>query len=236
MFPNASGSVYVLDMNRPLYRPAAFLLDLDGVLVDSAEVHLAAYREAFGSHGLTFPDQAGRLVLAGAARERVLLATSVPSELAEVLAEAKEAAVLRAIERQSLLPSKATLGFLERLAEARCPVALVSNSMTARVWTQAAGLEWAFGAIIDGELAPAPKPAPDGFRLAAKLLHVLPEHSVAVDDSPIGVEAAGRAGAFVVGVGEHVQAEYVDFTVAGLDEIPLDDWLALAKRPGNSLS
>ncbi len=220
-----------VSMIQPPYRPAAFLLDLDGVLVDSADVHLAAYREAFAAHGLEFPVEAGGLVLAGAPRGRVLQAARVPSELISVLAEAKEAAVLRAIESHSLMPSRATLGFLEQLAEAHCPVALVSNSMTARAWTEAAGLEWAFGSIVDGELAPAPKPAPDGFLLAAKLLQVRAQHCVAVDDSPIGVEAARLAGAFVVGVGDQAQAAHVDFAVSGLGEIPLDCWLQLPARP-----
>ena len=217
--------------NQPQYRPAAFLLDLDGVLVDSAQVHLAAYREAFESHGLEFPDEAGGLVSAGASRGRVLQAARAPSELVSALAEAKEAAVLRAVESGSLTPSGAALGFLEQLAEAQCPAALVSNSMTARAWTEATGLEWAFGAIVDGELAPAPKPAPDGFLLAAKLLRVPAQHCVAVDDSPIGVEAARLAGAFVVGVGDQVQTAQVDFRVADLGEIPLDGWLDLPASP-----
>lgn len=223
-----------LTMNQPRYRPEAFLLDLDGVLVDSAEVHLVAYREAFKAHGLEFPSEAGRLVSAGAPRGRVLQAARAPSELVSALAGAKEAAVLRSIESGALLPSRTTVGFLKQLAEAQCPAALVSNSMTARAWTKASGVEWAFSAIVDGELASKPKPAPDGFLLAAKLLGVPAPDCVAVDDSPIGVEAARLAGTFVVGVGDQVRSAHVDYSVADLGGIPLDGWLELPPPPGET--
>ena len=48
------------------------LFDMDGVLVDSASLHLRAYERVFRDLGLDFPDVARDAVLSGMARLQVL--------------------------------------------------------------------------------------------------------------------------------------------------------------------
>jgi beta-phosphoglucomutase-like phosphatase (HAD superfamily) len=45
----------------------------------------------------------------------------------------------------------------------------------------------------------SPKPAPDVYRLAARLLLIRSEDTIAVEDSPVGIVAARAAGMAVVG-------------------------------------
>lgn len=56
------------------------------------------------------------------------------------------------------------------------------------------GLTKQFAAIVTGEDAPTPKPAPDIFLLAAARIETEPECCVVVEDSVAGVSAARAAG------------------------------------------
>jgi len=63
---------------------------------------------------------------------------------------------------------------------------------------RALGLSAWFEVAIGGDAAARRKPAPDIYLLAAARLGVSPASCVAVEDSPLGVEAARAAGMTVV--------------------------------------
>lgn len=98
-------------------------------------------------------------------------------------------------------------GARELLAEARArntPTAVVTASPRAVVAAIAAQLPAnAFDVIVAAEDVVQGKPDPEPYLTAARLLAVAPSRCVAVEDSPIGVESAQRAGCFVVAVPHH---------------------------------
>jgi len=53
---------------------------------------------------------------------------------------------------------------------------------------------------VCGDEVPHPKPAPDIYLEAARLLGVDPAHTIALEDSPNGVAAARASGMFVIGI------------------------------------
>ena len=82
------------------------------------------------------------------------------------------------------------------------PVAIASSSPRERLdrTLATAGLGGLFDVTISGDEVARGKPAPDIFLAAAERLGVVPDDCVAVEDSPIGVEAALAAGMTVVAV------------------------------------
>jgi beta-phosphoglucomutase len=121
--------------------------------------------------------------------------------------------------------------FLRKLRDRQRKVALVSNSATAGACVRLLGLSWAFEEVVDGTMIQNPKPAPDGYCLAAELLNVSPGECVSVEDSPTGATAARAAGTFVVGIGSRLQPVHVDSLFPNLRAIPLEDWL---RQPSGS--
>jgi kojibiose phosphorylase len=103
------------------------------------------------------------------------------------------------ITPQNLLPG--ALEFLEELRQAGLKIAIGSASKNARSVIEKLHLNDYVDAIADGNSVQQPKPAPDLFLYAAKLLGLDPAECVVVEDAAVGIEAAIGAGMWTVGLG-----------------------------------
>ena len=56
------------------------------------------------------------------------------------------------------------------------------------------GLHQKFNVVVGADQVQNPKPAPDTFLRCAELLGVQPDQCVVFEDSPLGLQAAHRAG------------------------------------------
>lgn len=203
--------------------PRALLLDLDGVVTDTARAHEAAWRTTLSDHGLRF-DPAAYARTRGRSRAdslRELLEDQVvPAAVFDAVLTAKDAAYRRALA--DLGPADVLPGAAELIAAARgrgWPVAIASSSRNAGLVLDRLAIADRFDAVADGT-AGAPKPAPDIFLAAAAAVDVPAAACLAVDDGGAGVEAALAAGMHVVGVGpvEEVGRAHVRVdTTADLD-------------------
>ena len=83
-----------------------------------------------------------------------------------------------------------------------------------------AGIAHAFAHVITLHDVSAPKPAPEPYLLAARLLGVNPARCLVFEDSETGAEAAHRAGCVVVQVPDMLPAsgDHADHVVATLLE------------------
>lgn len=203
----------------------AVLCDLDGVLTPTADAHRRAWARLFaevfsgdraGVAPYTDDDYANLVdgrprcdgVRAVLAARGLRLPEGSPDDdgLASVhgLGNRKNAFFRQELAR-GLAPYPGSARFLDALAAARVPVAVVSSSRNAAAVLRAAGLAGRFAVVVDGqagaELGLAGKPAPDTFVEAASRLGVPPARAMVAEDAISGV-AAGRAGGFglVVGV------------------------------------
>jgi HAD superfamily hydrolase (TIGR01509 family) len=124
-----------------------------------------------------------------------------------------------------------SVDLIYRLSDHGKSVAIVSSSTNCEAILSAVGIKDLFKARMDGKIAAerkiAGKPWPDTFLEAARMLGVLPERTVVIDDTVSGVQA-GRAGAFglVIGVArserpEVLHAAGADVVVRDLGEIRL---------------
>ena len=57
-----------------------------------------------------------------------------------------------------------------------------------------------FTAIVCGDKVKKNKPNPDPYITACRELQILPEHSIVVENAPLGVESAVSAGCYCIGV------------------------------------
>lgn len=115
--------------------------------------------------------------------------------------------------------------FVEEMKRRGKPVAVISSSRNAKAVLEGAGVIELFDAIVDGvvsdEMGLEGKPAPDIFLEAARRLHVSPEHSIVVEDARAGVEA-GRAGGFGLVVGIDRSGENTGLADHGADIVVED--------------
>jgi alpha,alpha-trehalase len=219
----------ILRGDIPLERLAAFIFDMDGVITDTASVHLAAWKQLFDrflagyrADGLERPFDADdyRRYLDGKPREagvRDFLASrgitlpeggpADPPERDTVvgLGLRKNALFLERVAAGGVSAFPGTLVFIDELTAAGLGVAVISASKNATQVLTAAGVLDRFAVKVDGvdshRLGLAGKPDPAIFLEAARRLGQPPGACAVVEDALAGVEAGARGGfGFVLGV------------------------------------
>lgn len=207
----------------------ALILDLDGVLTDTAELHYRAWQRLADEAQLPF-DRRANAALRGVPREeslRRLLAgrTVSPEAFAEML-DRKNRYYLEQVDRLS--PRHVVPGAADLLTDARAAglrLAVVSASRNARRVLDRLDLGHWFDCIIDGNAGVPGKPAPDPFLLAAKRLSVRPTDCVVFEDAPAGLAAARAARMRCIAVGSDALAEPADGHILNLNERTLAELL-----------
>lgn len=200
----------------------AVVMDLDGVVTDTASVHETAWKRMFDGFLKTLPPAEGedhrpfenedyrrfvdgRPRFDGALGFLTSRGVHVPSETVDALAVQKDTDFQNILEQEGvrLLPGAVSLLNALRLAGFR--TAVVSASRNCSAVLSRVGLTDHFDARVDGviaaELGLPGKPDPAVYLEAAQRLRTAPSRSVVVEDALAGVEA-GRRGGFglVVGV------------------------------------
>ncbi|MEJ2287380.1 MAG: beta-phosphoglucomutase [Deinococcales bacterium] len=216
----ASGS------NAPRLRAA--LLDLDGVITDTAEYHYRAWQALADRLGIPFDRQANE-ALRGVGRMEsleLILARSdkwFSDEEKVRLADEKNRhyqELIEGITPADLLPG--IEGLLPALRGAGLKLAVASASRNAPAVLRGLGLEDAFDHVVDARLVSQGKPDPEVFQRAAEALGVLDEDCVGLEDAEAGVAALRAAGMAAVGVGEAARAAAPHRAVVGTEALDLD--------------
>ena len=180
----------------------AVLFDLDGVIVDSREHHLAAWQRLAAAHGLTVPPGYFRATFG--LRNDAILGRLLPDADArelERLAAEKEA-TFRSLARGALEPLPGVRELTAFLREQDVAAAVVTSTPreNLQMILRALRLEDRFDALVSAEDVTRGKPDPEGFLLAARSLGAPPRCCVVIEDAPAGLEAAKSAGMRAIGV------------------------------------
>jgi beta-phosphoglucomutase family hydrolase len=223
------------------------LFDLDGVLVQTAKLHAAAWKETFdaflraraartGERFVPFDDVAdydeyvdGKPRSDGVRSFLAARGIQIDTETVNGLGNRKNQLVLTLIHNQGVKAYEGSIRYVHAVRAAGMPRAVVSSSENTSEVLAAAAIGDLFDAQIDGLVAESEhlkgKPAPDAFLAGARALGVSPGHAAVFEDALAGV-AAGRAGrfGFVVGVDRVGQAEALrehgaDLVVSDLAEL-----------------
>jgi HAD superfamily hydrolase (TIGR01509 family) len=180
----------------------AVIFDMDGLLLDTERIALAAYVEAAANVGLE--DAAGlypRYIGRDWKTTRALMEEALGTEDSRRLCLAWTESFDRMRFRTGGIPQKRGVNALLDLLEAAgTPVALATSTAREQTLAQleASGLSDRFPTIATGDEVVSGKPAPDIYLLAASRLDRAPAACVALEDSEPGVEAARAAGMRVI--------------------------------------
>lgn len=181
------------------------LFDMDGVLVDSASLHLRAYELVFRDAGLDFPEAARRAVLRGKTRSHVLdlALPEAEAELKRRLWEAKPEALKLVLADEVDCSMPGVIETVLALARAGVPMGVVTNSRAPEIWIEKTGISNHLTILVTGDDVSRPKPSPQGYVLGAQRLGVTPGRCLAIEDSHDGWIAANGAGMRVALVASH---------------------------------
>jgi beta-phosphoglucomutase-like phosphatase (HAD superfamily) len=172
----------------------ALLFDCDGTLAETAELHYYALASAIKRFGYDLPKHWYL--------ERVGLS------LDDLLENFKQLCGVRLVRKDvspleeeiycgntaMILAIEAVASIARNNAE-KIPMAVVSSSSRRMVLStlDALHLSPLFSTVVTVEDIDNPKPAPDGFLKAAQRLGVEPSRCLVFEDSPEGLDAAGKA-------------------------------------------
>ena len=205
----------------------AVLLDLDGVITDTASVHAACWKQMFDEYLQNRATQRGeafrpfdlatdyQIYVDGKPRfdgvrdfltsRRIQLPEGSPDDPPQLetvggLGNRKNALVNKVIEDRGVTPYEGSVKFIRQLRDRGFKIAVVTSSQNCAAVLKAAKLDTLFEVRVDGNVIRAQHPA--------KLLRVDPARAVVIEDAISGVEA-GCNGHFglVIGVARKGNAE-----------------------------
>ncbi len=215
---------------------------MDGTILDTETPDFETWRELYTAHGLELPLDLWkqRIGAVYASLDHVFDPAAHFEQLTGITlgTETRRQQFERYLERcglQEALPGVREL--IESARRAGTPLAIASNSDLGWIehWLRHLGLREPFGCISTFEHAPHPKPAPDIYLNAAACLGVPPERCIAIEDSPVGMQAALAAGMRCVAVPNALTAhlprpDSVALTVPSLAAVSLETLLALVDQ------
>jgi len=210
----------------------ALVFDLDGVIVDSNEVHSESWREYLRRCGREKPEDFDRLMFGRRNDDIVRDVFGWDLEPAEVFRHGAEKErlyreMMGPMLRAHLVPGVAS--FLER--HGNRPMAVASNAEAANIdfVLGGSGLRKFFRVVVNGAQVERPKPDPEIYLRAAALLDVPPVNCIVFEDSKAGIQAARAARARVVAVNAAEPASklpQVEISVRDFLDPGLEQWLS----------
>jgi len=215
-------------------KTGAFLFDVDGTLVDSERLWVAAAEEVLRQKGHAVTHEQALALIYGRAwgdiREDML--RDCPGSFDGVAdLEGQMGEAFDRLKGSCDIRIASSIDLLRRLAETH-PVGIVSGSSRRVVeeMVALAGVADLVSCIVSTEDTPRGKPDPAPYLLGAERLGVPPEACVAFEDSRAGVLSAKAAGMVAVGLqregAPRQDLSEADLLVTDLAEIDLADLLS----------
>jgi HAD superfamily hydrolase (TIGR01509 family) len=184
-------------MTRGPLTARGVIWDLDGVLADTTEAHFQAWKQALSASEIPFDRTAFDRVFGmnNVGTLTVLLGRPPTRQELTDIADGKER-IFRQHAGQLVRPMPGAIRLLAELGQTGWLQAVASSAPQENIdlLVDAFGIRRYFAAILSGARFPAGKPDPALFLSAARALQLPPECCVVIEDAPVGVEAACRAG------------------------------------------
>jgi HAD superfamily hydrolase (TIGR01509 family) len=207
---------------------AAVLWDLDGTIVDTEPLWMAAEHALATEHGKSWTEEDGlalvgnSLIASGEYIRNKLESEMTAEQIVDYLVVRLADSLKEHIDWR---PGAREL--IEALDALGVPQALVTMSYASIAEPVTASLP--FKAVVTGDIVSRPKPYADPYLLAAELLGVDARQCLAIEDSRTGAASAGAAGCDVVVVPHFVNVPSAErqVQVPTLEGLTPDDLEAL---------
>jgi beta-phosphoglucomutase len=197
------------------------IFDLDGVIVDTAKYHYAAWKELAETLKIPF-SKTDNERLKGVSRVRSLeiILEIGGLELSDE-DKAKYAArkndryleFIRKLREDEILPGAKR--FLLNARAEGYKIALGSASKNTELILENLNITDLFDAVIDGNKVTKAKPDPEVFLKGAEEIGVPPAECVVFEDAEAGIRAAHNAGMTAIGIGSPKQLPEAEFCIPG---------------------
>ena len=180
------------------------LFDLDGTLIDSEELHYAAFQQALLEYGYDLTTLGDTVKYHGSFRgmfEAIATQFHLPDNMFETIYQRKVEITLEAPATTVDILDGVT-SFLELMRERDVPMGIVTNSEQAYVdhVLQNFDLAQYFDHVIHADHVLQPKPHPEGYQRGAELLQLHPDQILAFENTDAGIQAATAAGLKVIAI------------------------------------
>lgn len=172
------------------------LWDMDGVLVDTGELHFETWSQVLSEYGIQFSSELFMAIFGMNNFDTLLHLLGEPPTPEQVAAIAgRKEQAFRQVVRGRVSPMPGVVEWLGRLSDWGVRQAIASSAPGANidVLVDELGIRNRFDAIVSGYDLPG-KPDPAVFLEAARRISVLPKNCVVIEDSVAGVESARRGG------------------------------------------
>ena len=180
------------------------IFDMDGVIADTAGGHKSAWREYMSRFNRTFTEEEFRSIFGTGNKElcRILFPDrDLSDDDIFRIGNVKEA-LFREKARGLLSTYPGFHRFLDLCDERNIPMVVGSSACRENVdfVLEELGIAHRFVATVSADDVENAKPAPDIFLKAAELGGSTPSESLVLEDSMMGIRAAGNAGMRVAGL------------------------------------
>jgi len=208
----------------------AVIFDMDGVIVDTMDLHFEAEQEVLRAHGVHI-EMTELLKTSGMSSFEGIKKVSNKQDSEVSAMVAKKYAQLISKTR-GIKPIPGFLEFFYLLKKHNVPLGLFSSSdrrFVEHILSEL-GINGSFKVIVCGNEVSQAKPSPEGYLKAAKLLNVSPSECVVVEDSVHGIMSAKSAGMKIVGVTNTKDRNFLldaDLIVDSLSELSIKNIGAL---------
>ncbi len=209
--------------------PYGAIWDVDGTLVDTAELHFRAWEKVCQELGRPFSraDFAATFGRRNPEIIRHLFGNRFDDPEIAALGDRKEV-LYRAEARSGVTPLPGVAALLEGLHQAGFRQAIGSSAPRANLdlILELTGVQRYFTAVVSSEDTQRGKPDPQVFLIAAGRLGIAPERCVVLEDAVAGVEAARAGGMKCIAVtfvghhpGDRLRQAGADLVVPSLEQV-----------------
>ena len=177
------------------------ILDVDGTLVDSNDAHARSWVQAFAEHGIMVAYEDVRRAIGMGGDKLMPLVSGITDESDDGRRiSSRRAEIFAQAWLPGLRPFPCTRELLQRFRDDGFTLAVASSAKKDELTLllETAGVSDLISQPASSDDAPSSKPDADIVQAAMKRTGCAPGHAVLIGDTPYDIEAARRAGLFVV--------------------------------------
>lgn len=207
------------------------IFDMDGVLIDSEPVHLEAAKRLFKELNLKYDDEYYSQFVGSTTDymwAKMIADYNMPFNKDELMY--KSLGYIKEITGEAgypVMPHASELIRRLKQENQNLKMAIASSSEYNRIQMVLDKMQVTecFDGVVSGMLVQHPKPAPDTFLEAAKLLELQPDECIVIEDSYNGMKAAKAAGMTCIKYenadNTQISNENADYIIQGYEDIDL---------------
>lgn len=178
------------------------ILDVDGTLVLSNDIHAQSWVEAFSEHGYPIEfDQVRPLMGMGGDKviPRMVPGLNDEEGVGKEISKFRKSLVLNKFKDQ-IVPASGSRDLVQKMKEEGLDLIIASSASDQELETllKIAQIEDLVPQTTSSDDADASKPAPDIVEAALQKAQLKPDRAVMLGDTPYDIEAAGKAGVDVI--------------------------------------